>query len=246
MLQIGKKILHESGQGRAQLGLWGICMGFCLATGIAMAHKGQWALMLACLGTVFLVSLPVFVARLLKIRLSRSFFTFFLLYALGPMLGKIYKLYYLTAWWDKLVHTMAGVVFAALGAYLLEQLNRGNQTSLPARAVFALCLSIAVAALWEFFEFSVDRFFGADMQHDTVITAIHSHYLSPTPGEIHSITGIRDAAVNGESLNVGGYLDIGLFDTMADMMVETLGAIAYSAWYLFDQDRHPQIFPANA
>jgi hypothetical protein len=41
-----------------------------------------------------------------------------------------------------------------------------------------------------------------------------------------AVTGITDAAVNGKSLGLGGYLDIGLMDTMQDLLVNLSGR-----WY---------------
>ena len=35
-------------------------------------------------------------------------------------------------------------------------------------------------------------------------------------------------AVNGESLGLGGYLDIGLIDTMKDLFVNFIGAVVFS------------------
>ena len=42
------------------------------------------------------------------------------------------------------------------------------------------------------------------------------------------VTGITDTAVNGESLGLGGYLDIGLLDTMKDLFVNFIGAVVFS------------------
>jgi [FeFe] hydrogenase (group B1/B3) len=43
-----------------------------------------------------------------------------------------------------------------------------------------------------------------------------------------AVTGITDAAVNGSSLGLGGYLDIGLVDTMQDLLVNFIGAVVFS------------------
>ena len=54
-----------------------------------------------------------------------------------------------------------------------------------------------------------------------------------------SIDSIEEVSVNGESIELGGYLDIGLIDTMHDMMVETLGALMYAIAMIADRERHP-------
>ena len=83
--------------------------------------------------------------------------------------------------------------------------------------------------MWEFFEFGMDFFLGTDMQKDTVIHAIHSVSLDPTlSNKVVTIPDIQDVVINGESLGLGGYLDIGIIDTMKDLFVNFIGAVVFS------------------
>ena len=67
------------------------------------------------------------------------------------------------------------------------------------------------------------------MQRDTVVNAIYSASLDPTrSNRVVAVQGIYDVVINGESLGMGGYLDIGLIDTMKDLMVNFLGAVVFS------------------
>lgn len=97
--------------------------------------------------------------------------------------------------------------------------------------------SISVSALWEFYEYGMDRWFGTDMQRDTLVTAIHSYDLGDAAGVIGSIDQIDSVIVNGVALE--GYIDIGLIDTMGDMMIETAGAVVYAVVFVLDRGRHP-------
>ena len=47
------------------------------------------------------------------------------------------------------------------------------------------------------------------------------------------ISGITETAVNGQELGVGGYLDIGLIDTMQDLIVNFIGALIFSVFGFF-------------
>lgn len=221
--------------------IWGICGSFCVVSGGVFILQGKLLAGLICLGSVLLVSLPVVLERCLRWKLNRTFFLFCVLYAMGPMLGKAFKLYYLTNWWDKLLHTSAGFLFAVFGTYLAVKLNQGRDTSLLLQVLFGICFSIAISAVWELVEFGVDRIFGADMQNDTVVYAIHSYLLSDTPGTLVTIPQIQGVSVDGVPLEIGGYLDIGLIDTMQDVLVETLGAAAFGLWQMVDRNRHPLI-----
>lgn len=224
-----------------KLRCWGVCVGLCALSAAGFLAAGQWLSGLICLGTVILVSLPMLLEQVGHWKLSRGFFIFCLLYAMGPMLGKSFKLYYLTNWWDKLLHTSAGFVFAVLGVCLAAALNRGNPPSPAMQVIFGICFSITVSALWELVEFGMDWIFDMDMQNDTVVHAIHSYLLSDAPGVLTDITDIRTVQLDGAALEIGGYLDIGLIDTMCDVLVETLGAAVYGLWHLWDRDRHPLV-----
>ena len=96
-------------------------------------------------------------------------------------------------------------------------------------AITAFCFSMTIGVVWELFEFTMDSLFKLDMQKDTVVNAISSTFLDPAKSN-HPvrITGITDVAVNGESLGLSGYLDIGLIDTMYDLVVNFMGAFVFS------------------
>ena len=93
---------------------------------------------------------------------------------------------------------------------------------------------MTIGVLWEFFEFAMDAFFHTDMQKDTVIHTIRSVALDPThSNKVVTVHGIREVLVNGSDLGVGGYLDIGLIDTMKDLLVNFLGAVVFSVTGFF-------------
>ena len=88
---------------------------------------------------------------------------------------------------------------------------------------------MTVGVLWEFWEFAMDRLFLMDMQKDTIIHAFASTALDPTMQNVAiPVKGIQDVIVNGQSLGLGGYLDIGLYDTMEDLFVNFVGAVVFS------------------
>ena len=87
---------------------------------------------------------------------------------------------------------------------------------------------MTVGVLWEFFEYGMDRFTHTDMQKDTVIHSISTVELDETrSNKAVTIDGITSVVINGQELGLGGYLDIGLQDTMEDMMVNFVGAVVF-------------------
>ena len=93
---------------------------------------------------------------------------------------------------------------------------------------------MTVGVLWEFFEFSGDYFLGMDMQKDTIVTAIHTVNLDPTL--TNTVVHVRDIADvilvhsdgSQQAMGLGGYLDIGIIDTMKDLFVNFIGAVVFS------------------
>ena len=193
-----------------------------------------------CLATAPFVALPLIMCILFRWKMNLFFYLLFSFYAFGPLLGAVYNFYYFTSWWDVLLHVLAGTVFAVVGAQLANVLNKNNNTSYVFAMLFGVLLSIVIAVLWEFFEYSCDTFFNSDMQADTIISVINTK-INRTDGITDVFSGITETLVNGQSLGINGYLDIGLIDTMHDMINETIGALVFVVYVFIDRDRHPMI-----
>ena len=137
-----------------------------------------------------------------------------------------------------MLHTLNGFLCAAIGFSLLDILNRNEKLAFTLSpvylAVVAFCFSMTIGVLWEFFECAMDQLFLLDMQKDTVVRSISSVMLDPTGG--NNPVAIRDIAdvivVTGAgeeiALGLGGYLDIGILDTMKDLFVNFIGAVVFS------------------
>ena len=117
-------------------------------------------------------------------------------------------------------------------------LNRTEKFSLSLSPVFmsivAFCFSMTIGVLWEFFECGMDQLLYLDMQKDTVIQTISSVMLDPTGGNrrivIRDIVDTIVVTADGQeiSLGLGGYLDVGILDTMKDLAVNFVGAVVFS------------------
>ena len=222
----------------------GLCELFTLITVGELISAGAAGnrLLMACF-TMILVLMPLVMERLLRYRLSLPVYIFTVLYAIGPMLGHCYNWYYTVPGWDKLLHTSGGVVFALLGLCLFDLMNKG-ETSVLLRALFALCFSVALSVIWEFIEYAADLLLHTDMQQDTLVHVINSYLLGDRVGYTGSIGDISSVVVDGVQIGLEGYIDIGLHDTMQDMLVETLGALVVSVIHLCDGGKHRVVTPA--
>ena len=191
-----------------------------------------------CLLTLVLFLLPTIFERRLQIDLPDTLEIIIMLFIFAAeILGEISAFYTTFQGWDTMLHTLNGFLCAAIGFSLVDMFDRNERFSLSLSPVFmaivAFCFSMTIGVLWEFFECAMDQLFLLDMQKDAVVNSISSVMLDPTGGNTPvAIKGITDVIVvaNGEeiSLGLGGYLDIGILDTMKDLVVNFVGAVVFS------------------
>lgn len=156
----------------------------------------------------------------------------------AEVLGEVNAFYVVVPHWDTMLHTLNGFLAAAVGFSMVVLLNDDERLTFDLSPFFlaltAFCFSMTIGVLWEFFEFSMDMLFHTDMQRDTVIHAIYSASLDATrSNKVVAVPGIQDVLINGESLGLGGYLDIGIIDTMKDLFVNFIGAVVFSVTGFF-------------
>ena len=205
-----------------------------LATLVSSVIRSEYESAFICLLVLVLFMLPFFIQQNFGIELPSTLEIIILLFIFAAeILGEL-ECYFITfPYWDSMLHTTTGFLCAATGFALIDILNRNSRIKFELSPIYvalaALCFSMTVGVLWEFFEFGMDRIFHMDMQKDTVVSSITSVMLDPTNKNIPvTIDGITSVTVNGQELGFGGYLDIGLYDTMEDLFVNFIGAVVFS------------------
>lgn len=121
-------------------------------------------------------------------------------------LGNTIKCYDRFSWWDRLIHLLSGVVFVNFGIALARKVD-----GLPifGAVLFAFCLSITGHCIWELLEYASDCFGRSD----------HQRWQAHHPDINHKPAAALQPA--------------GLVDTMNDMLLGLIGALAAAAlWYL--------------
>ena len=192
-----------------------------------------------CVLTLILFMLPSTLERKLDLDLPNTLEIIILLFIYAAeILGEIGAYYVTFPYWDTVLHTLNGFLCAAIGFSLLDILNRHNDVRFHLSplylAIISFCFSMTVGVIWEFFECTMDQLFFLDMQKDAVVSAIGSIMLDPTGGNtpivLKNITDVIVVQADGTqtALGLGGYLDIGLLDTMEDLFVNFIGALTFS------------------
>lgn len=202
---------------------------------IAQILNNDWENAFYCVLALVLMLVPSFIETNWHIDIPDTLEIIVLLFIYAAeILGELRAYYINVPFWDTMLHTITGFLAAAVGFSLCDIFNRNDNIKFSLSPFFlafvAFCFSMTVAVCWEFFEFSGDQLFGADMQKDTIIHTIHTVELDPTlSNRVVTIDGITEVYFqDGTSLGLGGYLDIGLIDTMKDLFVNFIGAVVFS------------------
>ncbi len=206
---------------------------------VAQFLNGNFENVFLCVLTLFLFLVPTFIERKIHVDLPDTLEVIIMLFIFSAeILGEIQAYYITFPYWDTMLHTLNGFLCAAIGFALVDILNRSERFSITLSPLFlaitAFCFSMTIGVLWEFFECLMDQLFLLDMQKDSVVQAISSVMLDPAGGNrptvIRDITDVIVVTADGSqrALGLGGYLDIGILDTMKDLFVNFIGAVVFS------------------
>lgn len=247
----GSKLANEarsyvSGKSKGTVITYLVLRILVIATLVIQMLHGNYYNVLLCILTLLLFLIPAFADRRLHIKLPSVLEIVILLFIFSAeILGEIQNFYGTFHSWDTMLHTINGFMMAAIGFALIDILNNDPHFHFAASPIFvafvAFCFSMTVGVVWEFFEFGMDYFFRTDMQKDFIYGAISSVNTAVNPSGANSavlIDGVRttiEGTVNGvpQTFTIDGYLDIGIKDTMKDLLVNCLGAVVFSILGLF-------------
>ena len=165
---------------------------------------------------------------------------FYMFVFCAQILGEVYHFYIFYPVWDLLLHSLSGFLFASIGFSILN--NYKIKTILVA-LIFSISFSLANALIWEFFEYSSDKILHTDMQKDILVSDVYSVLVDESknnqPVNIKNIKNTIIKVDSGDTVINNGYIDIGLNDTMKDLIVNLVGAVTFSIvglFYIKDRD----------
>lgn len=223
---------------RSSLAIYLILRFLVVICMILQVIRGDLNNALLCLLSLVLLFAPLFIQNKYEITLPDSLeISIYLFIFSAEILGEINNFYGIIPHWDTCLHTINGFLATAVGFSLVDLLNKNSKDinlSPFYLCLVAFCFSMTIGILWEFFEYGGDKLMKFDMQKDTLITNISSVYINPDnenkPVVVDNIGKTEIFDKDGKLLYVidGGYLDIGLNDTMKDLFVNFIGALVFS------------------
>ena len=218
--------------------LYFVLRALVLVTLVRSAFLGHYEHMMLCVLTLVLLLVPSLIEHTLDIELPDLLESIILLFIFAAeILGEIDAFYIRIPFWDTILHTTWGFLCAGIGFALFDILNRSDSSKIKLTplymAVSAVAFSMCIGACWEIFEYLADSFIGVDMQKDTLVQTINTVWLDPTNSNVtipvRDIVSTQITLASGEVIQIpGGYLDIGIHDSMADLIVNLIGALVFA------------------
>lgn len=161
---------------------------------------------------------PVIIEKTGKVEIPNFMEVIFVIFCICHfILGEINDFYAKIKIWDSLLHTISSSMFAILGITLISLLNDSEKVKLKLSplfiAIFSICFTMTIGAVWEIVEFASDSFFATNMQRFN-----------------DSITGKPFIGQNA------------LKDTMKDLILDFCGALVIAIVGYIDAKRKSNIF----
>ena len=125
--------------------------------------------------TIMLVTfLPIMTARYFHIRIPLEFDTTAVIFIyMSLFLGEAQNFYLRFWWWDLVLHSGAGFLVGITGFLLVYVINQNKRIDMHLTpgfiALFAFMFALGFGSLWEIFEFTMDSFFGLNMQKSGLV-----------------------------------------------------------------------------
>ncbi len=117
--------------------------------------------LLSIIPILFLVRIS---RNLLKLKIDDTTELIYILFIIfAQLIGSTFKVYDLIGNYDNIIHYCSGVLTSTFALTLLNNTKLENRTKLT-DTIFIIFSTLAVAALWEFFEFTADGLLGGDAQ----------------------------------------------------------------------------------
>ncbi len=156
--------------------------------------ENNWFTGVLTIGILIFTFLPSIIRRNYRVFLPIELDLLAILFIVATLfLGELHGYYTLFWWWDSLLHISSGLLLGMAGFMLVYTLSEEKKVHLKMKpgfvALFALVFAIAIGAVWEIFEFSMDTIFGFHMQTSGLIDTMGDLIVDTLGALIISVLG---------------------------------------------------------
>lgn len=165
-----------------------------VVAGVSAGLQRNWLVLFLCVLALVLTFFPTMIERNLKIYLPAELEIAIIVFIYATIfLGNVHSYYTKLWWWDVVLHTASGVILGAIGFILLYVLN--NEPKIPLKmtpafvALFSFTFAVATGTVWEIFEFSMDSWFGLNMQKSGLVDTMFDLIVDSIGGLFAALLG---------------------------------------------------------
>lgn len=143
-----------------------------LAVGVVAAvWEQQWLAAVITSGIILVTLVPLFLSRRFRVFIPPEFVLLAITFVFASVfLGEVHGYYVRFWWWDLVLHTGSGFLLGIIGFLLVYILNETEDIDVSMQpgfiAFFAFLFAVGIGVFWEIFEFSMDSYFGMNMQKE--------------------------------------------------------------------------------
>ncbi|YCM47092.1 DUF2238 domain-containing protein (plasmid) [Verrucomicrobiaceae bacterium 227] len=136
---------------------------------VLLLHERMWMNSVGLLAVMAITSAPVILGRRLAVNIPNEYQVLAITFVFASLfLGEFRSYYARFWWWDVALHTTSGLLLGIVGFLLVFVMNEVRRIDIHMQpgfvALFAFVFAVAGGAVWEIFEFSMDRLAGTNMQ----------------------------------------------------------------------------------
>lgn len=144
-----------------------VMLALLFALGAYLIVAQAWhALFMLCQALCFSL-VPTFLRRMYNVRTPHTIQAGIVLFMFSTLfLGEVAHFYEIYWWWDAAFHGLSGLAMGLIAYISLILAYRKHNVRLAPifTSVFAICVSLALSAVWEILEFAIDSLAGTNMQ----------------------------------------------------------------------------------
>ena len=123
-----KELKEQIRRNKPAFVVWSVLRVIVILVAVWCVLRRQWESFLSCLLTLLLFMAPSFVEKKLQIKLPTALEISVLVFIFcAQILGEIACFYIQYPFWDKMLHTANGFLFAAFGFCLVDLLNENKR-----------------------------------------------------------------------------------------------------------------------
>lgn len=176
--------------------LWifiGVCMTVVIAGLLAVLDR-NWTYLGMSILTLTVMLFPSFIEKRFRFEIPGEFEIILILFVYAAIfLGEMNMFYTRIWWWDKMLHSLSGLILGNMGYLIVSYLNSSNRIDVKLSpgfvAFFSFCFAVAMGAVWEMYEYAADNFLGFNMQGGSLNDTMSDIILDTLGGLLFSILG---------------------------------------------------------